>query len=176
MEPKLKWLGDRFQSLLGDVVIDWADCDPIADSPESFMEIGRKNLRQLEKIKAMPEEQQLRIKELLFNIVATVLQKEAMQKYGNTNDSSIRQCLNDWYKDPDNYGHCNRIIELGKQELSNCGLTDAQLKVVYEAYDELLLLMMQTLIEEISRLRLIPLAQSPGIAAVLADMVKETLV
>ena len=174
MNTTIGKLGNRLQALMGDVNFRF-DRDKTVDSPEHLLAIGDHNLREYEKIEAMPKERQERIEELAWNILASGLRAEAMKKYGNADSSSIRQVLNDWHYQPENMAYCDRLKRLAKQYLTGCGFTEEQFKIISDYCDEIPLLMLEGIVEETSHLCFLPPAEAQSIAMVLADMVKEEM-
>lgn len=150
-----------------------SDFDQALNSPEHLMAIGKHNLREYEKVEAMDEQHQERIKNIALNLLAQVLQKEAMEQYGNTDDDSIRRTLHDWCSQPDNKTYLDRLIETAKQGITNCNFTEEQLKIITEYFDALPIILEDTLARLISHLRLFPRAEAPSIASAIAEMMKE---
>ena len=165
-------LGQRLQVLIGDVNFQ-TYYDRVLDSPERLFAVGEHNLREYEKIEAMDEEHQERINNVMLNILAQVLQKEAMEQYANTDDHSIRRTLHDWYSKPENQKYADRLIETAKRSVAGFDFTEEQLKIFTEYYDALPIIMEDILARAISHLSLLPRAEAPSIASTLADMMKE---
>ena len=82
MKATIDKLATRFQDLIGDVNF-WSDFDKVIDSQEYLMAMGSHNIKEFAKIEAMDEECQERIRNIVSNILASVLQIEAMEQYGN---------------------------------------------------------------------------------------------
>jgi len=165
-------MGERLQALMGDVHFR-SDFDKALDSPEHLMAIGEHNLREYEKVEAMAEQHQERIKNIALNLLAQVLQKEAMEQYGNTDDDSIRGILHDWCYQPDNKTYLDRLIETAKRGIANCDFTEEQLKIINEYFDVLPIILEDTLARLISHLRLFPRVETPSIASAIVEMMKE---
>lgn len=165
-------LGEKLLTLMGDVHFR-SDFDEALDSPEHLMAIGEHNLREYEKIEAMDEQHQERIRNIVLNLLAQVLQKEAIQQYGNTDDDSIRGILRDWCYQPDNKTYLDRLIETAKQGIADCDFTEEQLKIINEYFDALPIIWVDALARLISHLRLFPRVEAPSIASAIAEMMKE---
>lgn len=172
MNTTIDALGHRLELLLGDVHFR-SDFDQALDSPEHLIAIGEHNLREYEKVEAMDEQHQERIRNTVLNLLAQVLQKESMEQYGNTDDDSIRGILHNWCYQPDNKTYLDRLIETAKRGIANCDFTEEQLKIINEHFDALPIFLEDTLARLISHLRFFPRAEAPSIASVVADMMKE---
>jgi len=172
MNATIDVLGNRFETLLGDVHFR-SDFDRALDSSEQLLAIGDHNLREYEKVETMDEQHQERIKNIVLNILAQVLQKEAMEQYGNTDDDSIRRTLHDWCSQPENKTYMDRLIETAKQSITNCDFTEEQLKIFTEYFVAWPIILEDTLARLISHLRLFPRAEAPSIASAIADIMKE---
>ncbi len=172
MGMKTKTLVKRFQGLMGNVNF-YSDYDRALSSPDHLLKIGKHNLKELTKIDAMDGEHRDRIESLLWNILGTVLQEEAIAKYGNTDDKSIRQVLNYWYNQPDNREYCERLIKSARQGVMNLNLTEGQLQDVNKCLDKLPDVIMDILAKKTGHIRLLPRSHANSIAIALADMIKE---
>ena len=171
MNKTINSLGQRLQVLIGDV--NFRSDDRALDSPEQLLAIGEHNLREYAKVEAMDEERRERIQNIVLNMLAQVLQKEAMEQYGNTDDDSIRGILNDWCYQPDNKTYLDKLIKTAKQGIANCDFTEVQEKFFSEYFDALPSILENILTESTSHLRLFPCAEAPSIASALAEMMKE---
>jgi len=150
-----------------------SDFDEALDSPEHLMAIGEHNLREYEKIEAMDEECYERIQNIISTILASVLQKEAMAKCGNTDSGSIRQVLHDWNNQRENKVYWDRFIQSAHQALAVFNLTEEQRQTMGKMLDLLPAAMIEELDELTRPMHLIPYAEAQQIASVLADMLKE---
>lgn len=166
-------LGTRLKSLMGNVNFR-SDYDQAVDSPERLLAVGEHNLREFEKIKAMGEKRQERIHHIISNILATVLQKEAIETYGDTDGSSIRQVLDDWHNQPENLAYWERLMKTAKQGLLGFNLTEDQCQTIMKyIFDRLPEVIIETMEELTSPLRFLPRAEAPSIASAIADIMKE---
>jgi len=172
MNASIKDLGHRLKLLLGDVHFK-SDYDQALDSPEQLLAIGDHNLMEYEKIESMDEERQERIKNIVSTILASVLQKEAMAKCGNTDSGSIRQVLHDWNNQRENKVYWDKFIQCAHQALAVFNLTEEQRQTMGKMLDLLPAAMIEELDELTKPLQLIPYAEAQQIASVLADMLKE---
>lgn len=172
MKTAINTLADRLEILVGDVKFS-SDYDRALDSPERLFAIGEHNLREYEKIEAMGEQQQERINNIVLNMLAQVLQKEAMEHYGDTDDDSIRRTLHDWYSQPENQTYVDRLIEMAKRGIAGFDFTEEQLKILMEYYDALPIIMEDILVRAISHLRLLHRAEAQSISMALVDIMKE---
>ena len=172
MRKAINTFVDRLEILIGDVNY-WSDYDHVLDSPERLFAMGEHNLAGYKKIKAMDEERQERIQNITLNILAQVLQKEAMEQYGNTDEYSIRKTLNNWCSRPENQTYLDRLIETAKRGIAGFDFTKEQLEIFTEYFDALPIIMEDMLARAISHLRLLPRAEAQSISMALADMIKE---
>lgn len=164
MDATINAMGKRLQALMCDVQFR-SDFDKALGSPEHLMAIGEHNLREYEKIEAMDEEHQERIRNIVLNLLAQVLQKKAMEQYGNTDDDSIRGILHDLCYQPDNKTYLDRLIETAKRGIADGDSTEEQLKMINKYFDALPIILEDTLARLLSHLRLFPCAEAPSIAS-----------
>lgn len=170
MNAEINTLGKRLQALMGDVNF-WSDYDQALDSPEQLLAIGKHNLREFEKIEAMGEERYERIQNILCNILASIIQKESMEQYGNTYRSSNRQVLCGWFNRPEDRAFWDRLREAAKQALIGLDLTVEQCTaVLVHIYDKLPDMLMEVIEELTAPVHLLPRSEAQPIAMVLADM------
>jgi len=166
-------LGRRFETLVGGVRFR-TDFDQALDSPEQLLAIGLHNRREYEKIKAMDEEHQERIENLVANMLASALQEEAIARYGNTDGSSIRQVLYGWFNRPEDRLFEDRLRQTAKIALLGINLTEEQSDAIMKGmYDILPQLIIEVIEELIAPWRLLPCAETQSIAMALTDMMKE---
>ena len=165
-------LSTRLETLMGNVNFR-PEYDRVHDSPEQLLAVGKLNLREYEKIEGMDEERQERIWNLISTILATVLQEEAIDKYGNTDGSSIRLVLYGWFNQAKNREYCDRLMQTAKLALLNFGLTEEHLQYVIKCLDKLPEVIIDVLAKETGHLRLLPRSNAHSIAIALADIVKE---
>ena len=169
MNATIDALGHRLEILMCDVHFR-SDYDPAIDSPKHFLAIGEHNLREFEKVEAMDEECQERILNIISNMLASVLQKEAMEQYGNTNGESIKKVLYGWHNQPENQAYWGNILRCAEQSLADLNLTEEQSNGLSKLFDMLPATIIETLEELTSPLRLFPRAEAHSIAIGLSDM------
>lgn len=173
MNATIDVLGKRLQALMGDVNFR-SDYHRALESSEQLLEIGAHNLAEYEKIEAMPEERQRRIENLIWLILAEQIQVEALKKYGNSGDPSVRQFIENGFSKPEIELEWEKYKQLAKEGIGNEGLNDIQLGAVYHLLDLLPRLIIELIVEGVGRFRLLPRAEAPRIIAALVDMSKET--
>ena len=172
MKTKIEILGNRLKSLIGNLDFR-SDFDKALDSPGHLLGLGEHNIRELKKLETMPEEKQERIQSLFAIIFADVLQEEAIAKYSNMDDSSIRQVLYSWFNRPEDRVFEDRLRQTAKLALLGLNLTEEQSDAIMKAmYDILPQVIIEAIEEIISPLRLFPRAEAHSIAMALADMMK----
>jgi hypothetical protein len=151
----------------------WSDFDKVIDSQEHLMAMGSHNIKEFAKIEAMDEECQERIRNIVSNILASVLQKEAIEKYSNTDCSSIRQVLYSWFSRPEDCTFWDRLRHTAKLTLLGLNLTEEQSDAVMKGmFDKLPQAIMEVIEELTSPLRLLPRAEARSIATALSDVMK----
>ena len=172
MIATIESLTNRLQALLGEVKF-WPDYTTALDSPLHLIAIGEHNHREYSKIESMDEERRERIWSVMWNIVASGLQTQAIEKYGNTDMSSIRQCLMDWQNKPENKAFIDKLIRLAQEGVTQECLTNEGRQEAIEYLTMLPIYMMEVLIEETSRFSHLPRLEAQPITIALADMMKE---
>jgi len=173
MNGTIDALGHRLQTLMDDVHFR-SDFDKAPDSPEHLMVIGAHNIREYEKIETMGAEPFERIWSLISNILASVLQEEAIEKYGNTDGGSIRQVLHNWFEQPEDREYWERLRPAFKRGLLGFNLTNEQGDAVMNGiYDKFLQLIIEMIEELIVPMHLLPRAEAQPIAITLSDIMKE---
>jgi len=167
-------LGNRLQTLMGDIHFRYENHD--FDSPENLMAIGEHNLREYGKIEAMGEEHKERIENLFANILASALQEEAIARYGNTEDSSIRQVLYGWFNRPEDREFDDKLRQTAKLALLGFNLTEEQCTaVLVDFYDKLPDMLIEFIEEITAPIYMLPRNEAQPIAMALADMMKEEM-
>ncbi|MFC2032279.1 hypothetical protein ACFLUS_02775 [Chloroflexota bacterium] len=172
MKTAINTLVERIEITMGDMNFK-LDYDQALDSPEQLLEIGEHNLREYEKVEAMDEDRKERIRSIMINILAQLLQKEAIEQYGNTDDDSIRRTLHDWCSQPENQTYVDRLIETAKRGIAGFDFTEEQMKFFTEYFDALPVIMDDILVRLTSHLRLPPRAEAQSISMALADIMKK---
>jgi hypothetical protein len=141
-------------------------------SPDRLLESGKRIDAEYAKIEALGEEHQNRIWCLLCLVLAEQLQPQALSKYGNTSESSLRRVLADELLQPED----TKWIEaarMAKEALRGQGFTDQQLEMIGQLFDNLPNVIVDFIVEGIRHLCLIPLSEEPDIAGILCDMLRE---
>ena len=146
-----------------------SDFDQAPDSLDHLMQITKHNLREFEKLDG---ERLERIQNLVSAIMASIVQREAIAKYGIS--SATPQILLDWLNEPETRAYWDRLTESAKQRAAGWNLEEAQRETVFEFIDMLPKFTLGLFEELIHPLRLLPLAEAQRIVSVLADMLKET--
>ena len=173
MNATIDMLGKRLQALMGDVHF-WSDFDRALESPEQLIAIGEHNTGQWEKIEAMGEERYERIQNILSNMLASIIQKEAVDQYGNTDMSSIRQVLFDCFNRPEDQVFEDRLRQTAKLALLNFNLTEEQSEMVLKGmFDKLPQVIMEGIEQLVTPMRLLPRAEAQSIVMALVDVMKE---
>ena len=137
------------------------------------MAIGEHNLREYEKIETLSEEHYERIQNIFANILASALQEEAIEKYSNTDGSSIRQVLYGWFNRPEDRTFEDRLRHTVKLALLGFNLTEEQSNAVMGMYDRLPQLIIEAIEELIVPMRLLPRAEAQSVVMALVDIMKE---
>lgn len=173
IKPEIVALSTRLETLMSNVKFR-SDYNQALDSPEQLLAIGEHNRRELEKLKAMGEEHKERIWDLMSAILASGLQEEALEKYGNTDSSSIRLVLSKGFNSLEVNAFWNKLRHTTERSLLGIGLTDEQCQAVMKnIYDRLPEAMIECLEELYSRSCYLPRSEAQPIATALADMMKE---
>lgn len=174
MKTAIDTLADRLEILMCDVHFR-SDYDRALHSTEHLLAIGEHTTREFKKIEALDGERQERIQNLVSNILANVLQKAAIEQFGNANGESIRRVLHDWHKQPENQAYWVNMMHSAQDSLEGTDLTAEQRDGVIVLFESLPTTLTETLVELISPLRLFPRAEAPSIATALADMMRKEL-
>jgi hypothetical protein len=141
-------------------------------SPERFLESGKRIDAEYAKIEALGEDHQNRIWCLLRLVLAEQLQPQALSKYGNSSDSSLRRVLADELLQSED----TKWIEaarMAKEALRGQGLTDQQLEMIGQLFDSFPGVIIDFIVEGIRQMCLVPLSEEPEIAGILCEMLKE---
>ncbi len=173
MNTTINILGERLQGLMGDIHFI-SDFDKAFDSPEQLLEIGHHNIREYAKFETMEEERKERISNLMSNILSCGLQKEAVEKFGNSEIGSIRLLLQDNFDSQENQAFWDQLMSATKRGLLYCGLSEEQSQILMKyAYNKIPESIMDYLEELYSPVRLISRTEAPYINDILVDMMKE---
>ena len=168
-------LGKKLQALMGDVHFR-SDFDQALDSPEHFLAIGEHNIRQWERIEAMGEDHEERIRNILANILASRLQEEAIEKHGDTDSSSLRQVLHGWFDQSKDREFQEKLRQTTKKTLLGLDFTEEQCAaVLVHIYDKLPEMLMDGIEELVAPVHSLPRSEAQSMAMVLADMIKEEM-
>ncbi|MFC1981126.1 hypothetical protein ACFLVN_02650 [Chloroflexota bacterium] len=164
----------RFEVLIGNVSFR-SDYDKAVDSPEHLMAIGEHNLREYEKIESMDGERKERLQNLVVNLLARALQKEAMEKYGNTERSSIRQILQDRCDGPETQAYLDRLRQTFKRCLLSIPLTEDQCEDIsaYHCSNMWPQVIIEAIEELVSPSCVLPFSETQSLTRTLTDMMKE---
>lgn len=163
---------ERIQSLLGDLDFSWDD--RALDSPEKALEVGERYNRELERLTSMGKEQEERIFNLMFSILAMMLQMLAIREYGNDGEEAIRNVVEDIYNKPNVKADIKKLSKTIEKALMDSTLTKEQVDLVMtRVINEIPHLLMDGLTEHYTPYRLLPLMESRSIASTLSDMMKE---
>jgi hypothetical protein len=171
MDAIVEKFSNRLEYLIGDINFTWDD--HAIDSSDRFMAICKHNARQYQKFETTGEERQERIWDLYSNILAVVIQKLAMEKYGNTDEESIRKVLYTVYKETGSHEYWDRIMGVVKQHFLGFGLTEKQYQPIQEYLDTLPTAFIEVLADMIKPWRLLPAAETQSIALALTDLIEE---
>jgi len=133
---------------MGDVNF-WSDFDKALDSPEHLLAIGQHNIREFQKIADMDKNRQDRIQTTVFDLLVSVLQKEALQKCGNPSGGSIREILYGWYSEPEYGAYSDKLIYSAKQGLISLNLTEEQHRGLSKYFDMLPVAIIEILLDMI---------------------------
>ena len=172
MNATINLLGIRLKTLMDSYNFRY-DFEKIVDSPEQLLAIGEHNLREYEKLEAAGEEYYERIENLFANKLASRLQEEAIARYGNTEDNSIRQVLCDWFNRPEDRVFEDRLRQTAKLALLNFNLTEEQSEVLKGMFDKLPQVIMEGVEQLMTPMRLLPRAEAQSIVMALVDVMKE---
>jgi hypothetical protein len=165
-------LSHRLELLLGDVRFR-SDFDRAIESPEQLIAIGKHNIGQWEKIEAMGQEHCERIQNIISNMLASIIQEEAMGHYGNTDMSSIRQVLCGWFNRPEDREFEDRLREAGKRALVGLDLSEEYYILLEHICDKLPNMLMEYIGELVEPIHMLPRSEAQPIAMALVDMMKE---
>jgi hypothetical protein len=141
-------------------------------SPDRFLESGQRIDAEYAKIEALGEEHLNRIWCLTCLVLAEQLQPRALRKYGNTSDSSLRRVLADELLQPENVKWVE-AARLAKEALRGQAFTDQQLEMIGQLFDSLPDVIINSIVEGVRQMCLIPLSEGPDIAGILSEMLKE---
>jgi len=173
LNTTLNVLGEKLLALMGDVHFR-SDYDEALDSPEELLEIMEHNSRESKKIEAIDDERKERICNLMSTMLATALQKEAIQKYGSADIDTVRKILEDPFQQPDNQAAWCKLWHTEEQRLLRSGLTEEQCQAVMTyIVDKLPEAIMECLDEVYRHSRFIPRTEAQSITTVLAEMMQE---
>ena len=174
MNETINAMGKRLQALMADVHFR-SDFDKALDSPEQLIAIGEHNLREYKKIESMDGERQERLQNLVANLLARALQKEAIEKYKNTERSSIRQVLQDRCDEPETRAYFDRLKETFKRCLLSIPLTKEQCEEIIPYYcsDIHLQVIIEVIEELINPYCSLPFHEAQYFTRTLTDMMKE---
>ena len=169
----LNELAEKLQSLMGDLDFSWDE--RALDSSDIALEVGARYSREYERFADMEGERKERIFFLLTEILATMLQILAIREYGNGGSTAIRQVLTDIVDKHEVKDEFNRLRNTAKKGLEAADLSAEQIDLVMSGViDKRLNDLVDRFTELYTPYQLLPLGQSHSIAAVLADMMKET--
>ncbi|MFC2059157.1 hypothetical protein ACFLTS_05940 [Chloroflexota bacterium] len=170
MEAQLAVLAARLETLIGNASFR-SDFDIALSSPAHLMAIGEHNINEYERMKATDHERQERFDSLASNILASVLQKEAIEHCGNTDDKSIRHILYNWHNEPGNIAYWEKFTQCAKTSLNGLDFDEEQLERALELLDALPYLVIEVMIELIKPTRLINRARASSIVMAFADII-----
>jgi hypothetical protein len=169
MNQEIYRLCSRINALVGETDFHWDD--PPLDSTEEFLAVCAHNCREGEKIEALDEESQERIRNLTSKIFTVMLQEEATEKYGSMEMSSIRQVMDDWSNRPEYRAFLVNLRQTTKLALLDSDLTEEQIDtVIKDFFDKLSQIMMEVIEELITPLQRFRQVEAHSIAMDLADM------
>jgi hypothetical protein len=146
----------------------WVDAD--CDSAERLMKLGEHNMEEYD---GMGKERQQRTHDLICLVLAEVLQPQARDKYGDISDSSVRKVLVDEFTEPESKLGWEKWKQLAKQAMTNQGFSHYQLGQIYQIFDLMPHIIIEFIVEGVSRFRLVPRADAAKIAIVLREMFAE---
>ena len=148
----------------------WLDVD--CNSPERFLESGKRIEAEYAKTEDLGEEHLNRIWRLVCLVLAEQLQPRALSKYGNTSDASLRRVLADEFLQPEDVKWVE-AARLAKEALKSQEFTDQQLEMIGQLFDSLPDVIIDFIVEGVRQMCLVPLAEGPDIAGILCEMLKE---
>jgi hypothetical protein len=123
----------------------------------------------------MEDERKERIRNLMSEIFAKMLQALAIREFGNSGSTAIKQVLTDMVDEPEAIDEFNRLRNTVKRAMKTSDLSAEQIDLVMaEVVDNNLNGLVDRFVELCTPYSLLPLEQTQSIAAVLADMMKET--
>ena len=163
-------MGKKLLEIMGNVNFR---VDDDLNSPDQLLEMGAHNLAEYNKIEAMPEERQQRIENLVWLLLAEKIQVEALQKYGDSSDSSVRKFLENEFSKREIKLESEKCKQLAKEVIANEGLKDFQRDAMYRLLDLMPHLIIEFILEGVGRFRLLPRTKAPQIISALIDMLKE---
>lgn len=148
MNATINSLGNRLQLLMGDVNFRW-DYDRALDSPEHLLAIAEHNIQEFQKMEDMDKNRQDRIQATALDLLVSILQREALQKYGTHHGGSIGEILYDWHSEPEHRAYGDKLIHSAKQSLISLDLTEEQHRGVSSYFDMLPLATVEILLDMI---------------------------
>ena len=170
---RINELAQKLLSLLKDLDFSWDE--RALDSPEIALEVGARYSREYERFEAMAELRKERILNLMAEIFAMMIQALAIREYGNGGSMAIEQVLTDIANQAEVKDRFNRRRDTAKRALDITDLSAEQIDLVMSGViDKRLNDLVDRFTELYTPYQLLPLGQSHSIAAVLADMMKET--
>ena len=166
---------ERLRSILGnlDYLSIWDDEE--SDSSAIPPQVRKCYISEFERLAAMSEEKRERIGNLIFSLFAVKFQALAIKKYGNDGPESIRAILKEITDEPDTKTFLKRLKDTMISITSDISPEQKDLAVEgITIIDKSPQALAELIIELYTPYRLLPLEKTQSIAAILADMMKET--
>ncbi len=145
--------------------------DTVFDDPARFVKVWNGLMTEAA---ASTEEKQQRILDLIFLVMAEILQPTAIGKYGDAGVASVRRVLLDRYLEPGVKLGVEKLVQLMKKEaVANPAFGDCQRDAICRLYDLIQQSFIDFIAGRVAQYRFLPVDEVPQIAMVISDMFRE---
>jgi len=143
------------------------------NSVEQVTKIVRHNGEQYDLIEAKGEPYKERLLDTISLVLAEKLHPIAMDRYGDTGETSIQHILNDTDSNPMAISEWEKTKQLALSTLKSDDFTESEMSLLSELLDSIPGMILDLIVELAGRLKVIPMTELSDITRILALMMKE---
>jgi hypothetical protein len=161
----------KFLELLGDVEFKPM---PVEVTQVEFRRIAEVNLEQYTRLEAKGKHHLERVQDLVSLMLGEKLLPMCLDKFGDNSDYSLRRLLEGLFYSPEMESGWDKYEQMALESLGDSGFKCEQLTVIQELLHCLPSMIIDYMVEQVGRLKNVPMQEVPRISSLLAQMMKES--
>lgn len=143
------------------------------ESVEQYGKIARHNMEQYDLIETRGEIYKEQLLDMISLFLAEKLQPIAVDKYGDTGETSVRRIFDETSSNPEAITEWEKTKQLALSAVSDYGFSESEIDLLSEFLDLIPGMILDLIIELTGRLKVVPMTELSGITRTLTLMMQE---